>query len=184
VQSKHFLLIVIVLGVVDGLIVGALVGVVAGPTAGVVVGLAAALAPVLLVPAVVALMLPITGWSALARLYPQTASSIDAPGSGGDRGRLISLAIRSRGLRLNRCVRGRADDDHLHLSLVVPTFRRVPGISLPWSAVESVELSGRVAELRLFEGPTIWAPRSLAEQEASVRRAIDESTSETPARLS
>jgi hypothetical protein len=65
------------------------------------------------------------GWAALAREYPAHEPAPDA-----DRG-FGSLTI-GRWCNYNNCIRWRADDDYLHLSLLAPFSSFHAPVSIPW----------------------------------------------------
>ncbi len=171
VQRRHFIALFVLIGVIDAVIIGGLVGATAGPAIGIPVGLAVGFAPLVALPLFAGSGVRMSGLAALAQRFPMTDAANAEPRA-PTRG-LCTVSFRTRATRLNNCVQAWADDDHLHLRLVFPMVKPQPGISIPWSAVESITMHKRDAELRLFDGPPMWVPPSVAAVELRVREAIE-----------
>lgn len=169
-SRKGLLTFLSIMFVVDAVFIGAVVGATSKSAGkGLLVGALAAGLPVLVIFGLVPLIVNAMGWGALARAY-RAERALNFPGAAA----MSSIAIRSRGMRLNNCIGAIADDDHLHLSIQFPRSRMLPDVSIPWEAVTDIQASKRVARLELVSAPPIWVPSSLVQRELEVRSvAID-----------
>jgi hypothetical protein len=117
------------------------------------------------------IMQRVSGWSRLAGEFPAQ------PPAQGARGGLTSVGFHCL-CNYNNCVRWRADEDYLHLSLMPPFgWFYHPPISIPWVAVEIVDPRGRwgAAKIRVLDIP-IRVPKKMIEREVELRAALEAAT--------
>jgi len=107
-----------------------------------------------------------SGWRSLAQRFPAQPPAPDA-----DRG-LGSLAFMTIG-GYNNCIFWRADDDHLHLRVMVPFNMFHKPLSIPWAHIEIDNPGGRwgMAAVRM-DGRRYGVPSRAVAREATVRAAM------------
>lgn len=127
------------------------------------------------VPLIMWVIARMSGWRSLAEKFPAAPPAADA-----DRG-FGSVLFSPMG-GYNNCIIWRADDDHLHLRVMVPFNIFHKPISVPWAHVE-IEPKGRfgMATIRIDGRRYGVPPRSVA-REIRVRRAMAESAPPTSPR--
>jgi hypothetical protein len=106
------------------------------------------------------------GWQAFAKRFPSVPPAPDA-----DRG-FGSLSFSRLG-GYNNCILWRADDDHLHLRVMVPfnTFHKP--LSIPWAHIEIIKPKGEwgMTVIRI-DGRRYGIPPRAAARELRVRAVM------------
>lgn len=158
----QLLLAIGVLTVAETVVITAVVASTGAPPAAVAtVAIVCLAAPMVCLLIGLPLALRLFGWTGLARRYPATDPAV----FGGPDARVISLAIRSKLLRLNNVVQAVADERGVHLRPALGGFA-ADAMTLGWSDMDPVgEPSRDLAAVRVQEvrvgGTRLWLPADL-----------------------
>jgi len=150
--------------IIDGIIVAVVVSATSSPRLGIPVGLGVIAIPFLVIPGVMAIMAPLSGWTRLAKHYraPDGAPS-------GDNLAVTSAAFRSPAFRYNNCVIVWADDDHLHLRIMKPFDAGHAPLAIPWNDVVAIEPGVLFAVVQPAHGPRVFVPMKYVRRELEIR---------------
>lgn len=122
----------------------------------------------LTLPGALWLLAAVGGWRSLAERFPR------APAAPGADSGLGSISI-GGWCNYNLCVRWRADDEHLHLSILpIVAFFHAP-MSIPWAEIDFGSPGRRRSMVRGRVGNrTLWLQREMVRRELEVRAAVAE----------
>lgn len=172
---KAFLIIMFVMDAIIAVTLGCALS---SPIAGISLGAAMLAAPIALFGAISAVIGSLARWSAMAERYPAVTPA------GRMEPILASIAVRWRWFGINNAIEWGADEEHLHLALVIPFARGTPPISIPWGETEITRVRKNCYRLDVGGagdgGFRLWVPEAMVKKELALRAAIEPDTEPAP----